>query len=194
MSETAKTHHLRMQNLDFQRYIRGKILDIGCGDDIVQSPYGEATGWDVQDGDAQYLETIKSEVFDTVYSSHSLEHMVDVETSIKSWARVLKTGGTMFILIPDFDLYERGVYPSLRNSDHKHTFSINKTKSDVGRDNHYCVMTDLYKIFKKNKLKIREIKLEDYNFNYDKLHDLREPEFKNVCYQIVIVLKKNTRV
>ena len=40
-----------------------------------------------------------------------------------------ETGGYLFFIVPDEDLYEQGVFPSRFNSDHKATFTISKTRS-----------------------------------------------------------------
>jgi len=47
-------------------------------------------------GDARNL-TFNSNTFDVVYSSHCIEHIpwMQVESTIKEWARVLKSGGTL---------------------------------------------------------------------------------------------------
>ena len=47
-------------------------------------------------GDARNL-TFNSNTFDVVYSSHCIEHIpwMQVESTIKEWARVLKLGGTL---------------------------------------------------------------------------------------------------
>jgi hypothetical protein len=43
--------------------------------------------------------------------------------------RILKRGGHLVCMVPDEDLYERGVFPSTFNPDHKHTLTIHKKKS-----------------------------------------------------------------
>lgn len=191
MKETSKSHYLRLQRDDYKNFIKGKVLDIGCGNDPVNPPDGVTTPWDIQDGDGQFLSSVENKSFDCVFSSHSLEHMVDIPVTLYNWTRVLKDDGALFIVVPDFDLYEKCFYPSKWNSDHKHTFSINRTREEVKRDNHWCIQTDMFQIFKKNNLKVRDIRLEDLNFDYNNFY---KPEQEDTTYQIVIVCKKNTRV
>ena len=62
--------------------------------------------------------------FDFVYSSHCLEDMEDVETALKNWVRILKPGGFLYVVVPDFGLYEKYCFPSRFNASHKSTFSI----------------------------------------------------------------------
>lgn len=189
MFETTKMFIHRIKNDDYMYYVNGDILDVGCGNDLVNSPYGTAVPYDLAQGDGQYLTGIVDGCFDSVHSSHSLEHMKDVDEAIKNWARVLKDKGNMFIVVPDFDLYEKGIFPSRSNSDHKHTFSINKTRQEVGRDNHYNICLDLMPILNKYNCKVKIIRLEDYNFDYN---DLTKPERQDATYQIVIVARKGT--
>jgi len=81
--------------------------------------------WDVQDGDAMFLESIKDATFDFVHSSHCLEHLENAYDGIGNWLRVLKSGGYLIVTIPETNLYEHGYWPSRFNGDHKTTFSIN---------------------------------------------------------------------
>lgn len=55
--------------------------------------------------------------------------MKDPLNALNNWLRILKPGGHIVCLVPDEDLYEQGIFPSIFNKDHKHTFSIFKRKS-----------------------------------------------------------------
>ncbi len=114
------------------RYFVGNGIDVGGKPD----PLGQYAGifpwmasvqtWDLEDGDAQYLQEVPDNHFDFLHASHCLEHMVDVEVALKNWIRVVKAGGFLVITVPDEDLYEQGVWPSTFNGDHKWTFTILK--------------------------------------------------------------------
>ena len=69
------------------------------------------------------------ETFDFVFSSHCLEHMNNPYSALKEWWKLVKVGGYLYVIIPDEDLYEQGVFPSRYNPDHKWTFTINKAAS-----------------------------------------------------------------
>lgn len=108
-------------------YLHGRILDIGAGQDPVTK---NAVVFDKTEGDAQHADQYFSkDSFDSVFSSHCLEHMVDPSSAIKSWFSLVKPGGYLIILVPDEDLYEQGHFPSIFNTDHKATFTISKSKS-----------------------------------------------------------------
>ena len=68
-------------------YCNGKGLDVGYGGDLLIS---NCVGWDIEDGDAQYIKKIPDEDFDFLYSSHLLEHLDDPNIAIKNWWRVIK--------------------------------------------------------------------------------------------------------
>jgi SAM-dependent methyltransferase len=107
--------------------IHGRILDIGAGLDPITK---NAEVFDKAQGDAQeVLRHFPKESFDTVFSSHCLEHMVDPLEAVTSWYSLVKPGGQLIVIVPDEDLYEQGHFPSIFNSDHKATFTISKSKS-----------------------------------------------------------------
>jgi SAM-dependent methyltransferase len=136
MREASKAIARRLHDHRFvSRYFVGKGIDIGAGNDVI-SMYSElfpgmreVRGWDMPDGDAQYLQGVADESFDFVHSSHCLEHMVDPQIALQHWFRVLKPGGHLICVVPDEDLYEQGSFPSTFNSDHKWTFTMWKPSS-----------------------------------------------------------------
>jgi SAM-dependent methyltransferase len=136
MKETSKSILRRLHDCRFAtRYFVGEGIDIGAGSDPL-SLYGEQFPgmrslriWDVADGDAQKMAGIADETYHFVHSSHCLEHLVDPLEGLRNWFRILKPGGHMVVLVPDEDLYEQGRFPSIRNADHKNTFTIFKPRS-----------------------------------------------------------------
>lgn len=123
--ETSKAYNRRQKEKFFERFCKGEGLDIGCGNDVVIKG---CYGWDLAHGDAQYLATIEDESLDYVYSSHCLEHMVDVRVALKNWFRVLRKGGYLLLYIPERDLYEkRKRLPSRFNPHHRHMFKLGQS-------------------------------------------------------------------
>ncbi len=126
MDEALKTKIRRGDDF-YARYLSGKIIDIGSGKDPV-SPHAEC--FDMEDGDANYILNFRSpESYDTVHSSHCLEHMHNPKFALSQWWGLVKKGGYLVLVVPDEDLYEQGIWPSFFNHDHKNTFTLNKGKS-----------------------------------------------------------------
>jgi len=136
MKECSKSIPRRLGDSNFiRKYFVGEGLDIGGKPDPL-SLYKEffplmecVKTWDWEDGDAQFMSGVDDHAHDFVHSSHCLEHLVDPAEGLRNWLRVVREGGYLIITVPDEDMYEQGVFPSLFNRDHKWTFTIFKTKS-----------------------------------------------------------------
>jgi SAM-dependent methyltransferase len=136
MYEMSKSIVRRMADPKFiGRYFVGDGIDIGGAPDPLAQYHEQFPGmrsvrvWDLQDGDARLMHSIADESYHFVHSSHCLEHLTDPVEGLNNWFRIIKPGGYLIVLIPDEDMYEQGVFPSTFNSDHKHTFTLYKTKS-----------------------------------------------------------------
>jgi len=124
MNEASKTYR-RYSDL-LNSYLIDPILDIGPGQDKITE---SAKGFDVADGDAQFIDNYLSQKFQCVFSSHCLEHMEDPRDALRRWGELVEIGGSLIIIVPEEDLYEQGHFPSIFNSDHKSTFTLAKVKS-----------------------------------------------------------------
>jgi SAM-dependent methyltransferase len=136
MRECSKSISRRLADSRFAtRYFVGRGLDIGGKPDPLALyleffPLANSIRtWDWEDGDAQFLGTEPDESYDFVHSSHCLEHLVSPWEGLRNWFRVVRPGGHLVITVPDEDLYEQGEFPSTFNKDHKHTFTIWKSRS-----------------------------------------------------------------
>lgn len=126
MRESKKSNPYRPPEF-FRKYLSGRIIDIGCGDDPVTA---SAERFDVADGDAnEVLKFRPAQSYDAVYSSHCLEHMNDPRSALSQWWALLKPGGYLVVVVPDENLYEQGYWPSIFNDDHKATFRVCGTAS-----------------------------------------------------------------
>jgi len=136
MYELSKSVQRRMHEPGFvANYFVGSGIDIGCGEDALdqygpQFPLMTALKrWDIQDGDAQYMEGVPDNEYDFVHSAHCLEHVYNPVIALDNWIRICKPGGHLVVLIPDEDLYEQGVWPPNFNTDHKWAFTLFKVES-----------------------------------------------------------------
>ncbi len=167
MQETSKSRQLRQARGDFEKYLHGDGIDIGAGDDPLQVSSGTVRAWDVNDGDAQLMTGVADDSFDFVYSSHCLEHMRNVEESLRNWLRILKPSRYLYVVVPDYILYEKMVWPSRYNGDHKQSFSFLISRLAVRRDNHFHVNEDLLPLLKSLGAESVHFSIEDAGFNYN---------------------------
>jgi SAM-dependent methyltransferase len=124
MNETSKTKKI-WGHLE-KSILKGSGIDIGCGPDPV---FADVRKFDIEHGDANRITEFVHEQFDSVYSSHCLEHMEDPKSALLQWWKLVKPGGHLIFIVPDEDLYEQGVFPSRFQPGHKATFTISKAKS-----------------------------------------------------------------
>jgi len=126
MNEAKKTNEIRGESF-IKQYLSGKVIDIGAGDSLVCVG---AENFDQKDGDANHITKYRElNAYDTVHSSHCLEHMHEPEKALLEWWKLLKPSGYLVLVVPDEDLYEQGFWPSRFNVDHKATFTLKKEKS-----------------------------------------------------------------
>jgi len=114
----------------------GKGIDVGCGHrkthpncigiDIIAPGEKGAVGCvagkriaaDIQaSGDDLWM--FADGELDFVISRHNLEHYVDVFKTLREWKRVLRTGGTLAMIVPD----DRHIDSIALDPSHKHAFT-----------------------------------------------------------------------
>lgn len=105
-SESAKVRD--MPNV--MKYVVGKVADMGCGPDKITP---DAVGFDGRnlDGvdivDDDLINIPKNDLtYDTVFSSHFLEHLPDQYGAVSSWHQRLKRGGHLVLYLPDGRHYD----------------------------------------------------------------------------------------
>ncbi len=169
MLESTKTRKIRPADFD-EVYFSGSVLDIGCGNDLA-APHAQP--FDLKHGDANnILNYLDPNSFNTVHSSHCLEHMFQPDKTIQDWWQLVKPGGHMITVVPHEDLYEQRQWPSRFNSDHKATFRLktNETWSDCSYDLH-----ELCQFLPQGKIISAEIQDQGYNYALQNF----EPEDNN---------------
>ena len=100
MKECSKSIQRRLADSNFLRkYFVGNGVDIGGKPDPLilykeMFPLLESVRtWDLEDGDAQFLNSVSNGSLDFVHSSHCLEHLIDPEEGLRNWLRVVRGGG-----------------------------------------------------------------------------------------------------
>jgi len=157
MDESSKIKLLLGHNY-FKKYLNGKVLDIGCGSDPISK---DAACFDLEHGDANKIDEYFSEKsFDCVYSSHCLEHMKNPFDCIKKWFALVKDDGFMIIIIPDGNLYEQNIFPSIFNKDHKNIFYKDSSTLIKGSVSTMNLIKSL------DKYELIKFEIHDNNYNY----------------------------
>ena len=154
----------------FNKYLSDsslRVLDIGAGGDFVTN---FAIAWDVDQGNAERIDEIIGEKsWDIVFASHCLEHMADPDDALRRWFSLVKPNGIFICIVPDEQLYEQGFFPSIFNSDHKATFSINEPPSKRKHHQHF-VSELIHNLETKGyRIKIEYLSRQDANYNYNLL-------------------------
>lgn len=115
-SEAAKVKD--MPNI--MQYVTGRIIDIGCGNEkISDDAYGidgrDLPGVNFITDDvltlSDQLEGCKHMPFDTVFSSHFLEHIAADYAALKDWSKLLRVGGHIILYLPDGRHYNNSENP-----------------------------------------------------------------------------------
>lgn len=139
------------------RIAPGRILDIGCGEgfetvrlvaaarEVVGVDYDRSSARrarELLDGassaacmDASALGFV-SESFDSVCSSHLIEHFVEPRTHVAEAARVLRSGGTFFVVTPNAPA-------DFENPFHRHLFEPDELNALLGE---YFAYVELFGI------------------------------------------------
>ncbi|CAB4211900.1 AdoMet_MTases domain containing protein [uncultured Caudovirales phage] len=137
--ETSNGFESRKIKYLLPRYTRGRVLEIGCGQEkafphFIGYDSGHHFGKGAADliGDAATLSLFADESFDAVFSSHVLEHMDDMQAALNEWSRVIKPGGYLCIYVPSANFYPKCGEPGA-NPDHKHDIYPGDVEGMLGR-------------------------------------------------------------
>ncbi len=79
--------------------------------------------------DAVNISLVDNQVYDFVFSSHSLEHIANPLKAIKEWLRILKKGGYVIIIVP-----EKSVCFDHKRNYSKFTTLLSQYEKNVGED------------------------------------------------------------
>jgi len=191
LGATALSHTLRVKNKDYENYMKGNGIDIGSGkSNLSRYLDRNVRNWDLEDGDAQLMNGINDNEFDFVYSSHCLQHLKDLEEGLQNWCRILKPNGYLFVIVPDWSLYEHCEWPSKFNSDHRCSFSTMVTRAELGRNDHFNIEDDILSILQKNGVELIDVRIEDQGYDYNLPKTFDQTKYRSALAQICLVGKK----
>lgn len=129
--ENAQCNESKKIVWEVAEYLKGRGLDIGAGDFkvlphviSVDNFHHQAFGFMVKPdvmAEADDLSMFADRSMDFVYSSHTLEHVVDFRKVLREWWRLVKVHGYLVLYLPHKNLYPNIGQPG-SNPDHKHDF------------------------------------------------------------------------
>jgi len=102
------------------------VLDVGCGFNFPQKvskifPGAQFVGLDVKfikgitvQGDGEYL-PFRDNVFDAVFSSHVLEHMLHDFKALNEISRILKSQGKLSLTVPNYYCHRQIIFRPIAN-------------------------------------------------------------------------------
>ena len=125
--ETSKGNEVRKVRDRITEYLKGIILDIGCGSEKVCSDaigidrFSEAANIHTDLSNPDSLRLFNKDSVDVVFSSHFLEDIYDYKSMLKEMWRILKPEGYLILYLPHKDLYPN-IGEVGANVNHKHDF------------------------------------------------------------------------
>jgi len=170
---SRRTYDEKIRTGFWAKYLGGpRVLDIGCkGNDASGTPLDDGAGLPIIDGaigvDLDYpgydghTLPFPTESQDAVYSSHSLEHILDYIKAIQEWHRVVKTGGHIIVVVPHSHLYERRRRPPSRwNLGHVRMYTS------------ASLLAEFEAALAPNTFRVRHLLEDDRGYHYDDPPDL----------------------
>lgn len=156
-AETSKSNfHRRTHEINFlQKFFCGDGIDIGAGANPLNhlkiaykdsNVFGNyrfykknslfpkinsvkiySSDWNKDNTAENILEREGVKKYNFVYTSNLLEHVEDFQRALLDFSLLLKDGGYLIAAVPDFEMYEKEIWPPIKNNDHKFCFSLNKS-------------------------------------------------------------------
>lgn len=177
--EVDKSYKVRRAEGFLDKYMRGKVLDVGFrgyanATDKAVVPNAIGVDVDFEGYDGLVLPFADGSI-DTVFSSHCLEHVVADHAVIRDWFRVIKVGGFIVCVVPHQYLYEkRRFLPSRFNADHKRFYTPAR------------LLADFETALEPNTYRLRHLRDNDLEFDYR----IGPEQHSAGCYEIELVVQK----
>lgn len=173
-AESAKSFNEKVSTGFFDKYMRGKGIEIGCNTDDCILPDCVGINLTTPGYDGTHIFEERN-TFDYLYSSHCLEHVHNPIVTLQEWYRIVKPGGFIVVVVPHMDLYEKKhSMPSRFSAEHKRFYSSQS------------LLYDIQKSLTKNTYRIRHLKECDAGYDYTLPSDVHPVG----QYEIEVVIEK----
>lgn len=161
-------------------------LDVGRGDDRL--PGAMHSGLDsngVLYVDPHLLDGHRDGSYDLVYSNFLLQTLAAPRQALQRWVEVTRPGGFIWVIVPDFWLYEHGQWPSIFDTDHKHVFLCRRGKGVLPAKAPIIYLDELARSVE-NEVQVRRIKRQDTGYDFKRLRELTaQPNAEASCEMVL---------
>ncbi|MGC2402786.1 MAG: methyltransferase domain-containing protein [Acidobacteriaceae bacterium] len=162
-----------LDNCDFSR----ATTWASHGEDYVFSP-GKRPGKNIF-RDATDLSSIAAQTYDFILSSHNLEHFANPVKAIQEWKRVIRPGGSMIVVLPNYSkTFDHGRMPT----------SVDHIFEDFAKDMREDDLTHLPEILEKH-----DLTRDPGAGSVDAFHRRSLANFENRCLHHHVFDKGNSR-
>lgn len=148
-------------------------LDVGTGEDRL--PGAIAVGPDAKGllhCDPHLLEDVGPEnVYDLVYSNFLLQKLEAPRQALQRWIEVTRPGGFIWVIVPDFWLYEHGQWPSVFSPYHRHVFLCRRGKGVVPAKAPIIYVEELARSVE-SEVHVRRVKRQDTGYDFKRLREI----------------------
>lgn len=191
-NETTKAIPRRAKDPLFQEVFKGRAVDIGGGNDPLK-PTPEFQNLQVEwvidlggiqknllrvDAESMGEQEDMRNRYDLVYSSQCLEHLRNPFAAIWNWWNMVKVGGHLVLTVPDFVLYEQGIWPHRWNSNHLTAWRLNDKAEEPDPSPGSIPLRQL--IAALPNANVRRCQIVDTNYDYDLLARIQLGEVEPV--------------
>jgi hypothetical protein len=121
----------------------------------------------------------KANKYDFIVIDKILQSVDNFPEYITSAMSSLKPGGAFIFIVPDFTLYEKELWPSFYNKNHKHSFSRDYIQKDVNRNDHWHLY-DIKELVADSTAEC-SCDLDDSNFDPDKPYLTDQTKYGAKC-------------
>jgi len=144
----TNTLGVRPERHAYQKWIQGKLLNIGCGRDYIEGAVNvdnlqvtTYTSYKLKVdfiADACALPSVWADRFDTILASHLWEHQPDPHAFLTEMHRVLKPGGRFIIVVPNYRYMGHTAY--YRDPTHLWPFAPAMLEHCLKQDNRWKIL------------------------------------------------------
>jgi len=111
---------------------------------------------------------LNANLFDKIVVDRCFQKLKGFNVFLENVKRILKPNGEVILILPDYKLYEKFIWPSTMDKNNVNSFSIDISRKTVGRESHWQIENDLIELLENYEFFDFEIYLDDNSYDYEK--------------------------